>query len=165
MRQGLVALLTALAAAGCGVFPHKAYDGPSRPERELSILRGGAFGDELSPVSLVELRVIDGKPQRARLYLASVLPGRHTIGLSETLRIATRTRTQYCAVELDTLAGCLYIARPPSAPSDAQSGRNADWEWSVDMPITAECETGGSFQTRVPARCGGSASILERPAR
>jgi hypothetical protein len=163
MRQGLVALLTVLAAAGCGVFPHKAYDGPSRPERELSILRGGAFGDELNPVSLVELRVIDGKPQRARLYLASVLPGRHTIGLSETLRISTRTRTQYCAVELDTLAGCLYIPRPPSPPSDA--ARNADWEWSVDMPITAECETGGGFQTRVPARCGGSASVFERPAR
>jgi len=164
MRQGLVALLTVLAAAGCGVFPHKAYDGPSRPGRELSILRGGAIGEALSPVSLVELRVIDGKPQRAGLYLASVLPGRHTIGLSETLRIATRTRTQYCAVELDTLAGCLYIPRPPSPQSDAQSAR-ADWEWSVDMPIAAECETGGSFQTRVPARCGGSASVFERPAR
>jgi hypothetical protein len=156
--------LAALAVAGCNVVPSKAYEGPSRPEQELSVLRGGAFGEELSYVSLVDLRVIDGVAQRARMYLASVLPGRHAVGLSETLSAGRATLTQYCAVELDTLAGCLYVLRPPSPPYEARSGRSANWEWNVDMLIAAECQSGG-FQTRASARCGSSASIFERPSR
>jgi hypothetical protein len=151
-------------AAGCNIVPSKAYEGPSRREADLAVLRGGASGEELSPVSLVDLRVIDGAKQRERMYLASVLPGRHMIGLRETLRIGVATRTQYCAFEIESLAGCRYTPRPPSPPSDALSGRSADWEWNVDMPVAAEC-LAGNFQARLPARCGSSEKVFEGPSR
>jgi hypothetical protein len=161
MRQGLIVAL-ALSCAGCNVVATKAYDGPSRAGSELSLLKAGATGQEGSPVSLVDLRIIDGKAQRAGTYLASVLPGRHHVGLSETLRIGTRDRVQYCGFEIDTVAGCTYQPTAPSTPTDATRG---PWEWSVDMVVVAECERDGGFALRVPARCGSTGKVFERIAR
>jgi hypothetical protein len=163
MRKGLV--LLALALAGCNVVPHKAYEGPSRPGRELSILKAGAHGDEVGPMSTVDLRTIGGSAQRSGTYLASVLPGRHFVGLSEITRMGTYTRRQYCGLELDTLAGCTYALHPASPPSDAIAGRVKEWEWSVDLPVRIECADGAAFQTRTTARCGSSEKLLERPQR
>jgi hypothetical protein len=162
-RIGASIAVLALAVAGCGVVPHKAYDGPSRPASQLSVLKAGAYGQELSPVSVVDLRTIDGAAQRGGMYLASVLPGRHAVGLSEELRAGTRTRTQFCIVELETTAGCVYAPRPPSPPTDVIIGRTTEWEWSVDMPVAIDCADGSGFQIRAPARCGASAKLLERP--
>jgi hypothetical protein len=161
MRKGIAAGLAAAAlAAGCNIVPTKAYEGPARNRDELSVIKGGASGEEQSPVSLVDLRAIDGARQREGTYLVSVLPGRHSIALSQTLRIGVATRTQFCAFDLEALAGCRYVPRPPSPPSDARAGRNAIWEWSVDMPVAAEC-IAGDYQVRVPARCGSSMKLLE----
>jgi hypothetical protein len=160
MRQGLALLVL---VAGCNVVPHKAYEGPSRAGRELSILKAGAYGDEDSPMSLTDMRTIDGVQQRGGMYLASVLPGRHSVGVTETTRMGTYTRRQHCAIPLDTLAGCTYLLRPPSPPSDAIAGRLKEWEWSVDMPVRIECADGAEFQVRVTARCGASEKLLEKP--
>jgi hypothetical protein len=165
MRQRLAVLAAALAVAGCNVVAHKAYEGPSRPDRELSFLKGGAYGDEVSPMSVVDVRTIDGVRQRGSMYFASVLPGRHFVGLSEITRAGTYTRRQYCGLELDTLAGCTYALHPPSPPSDAIAGRVKEWEWSVDMPARIECADGAAFQIRTAARCGSSEKLLERPQR
>lgn len=166
MRKGVAAgiavFAAALATAGCNVVPHKAYDGPSRLDRDLSFLRGGAYGEQLSPVSLVDLRTIDGVPQRERMYLASVLPGRHVIGLSERLSVGSLSRIQFCAFNLETVAGCRYAPRPPTPPADAVGSRTA-WEWVVDMPVVAECTTDGGFQMRVSARCGSTEKVFDRP--
>jgi amidase len=67
--------------------------------------------------------------------------------------------------ELDTLAACTYVPRPPSPPSDAIAGRLKDWEWSVDMPVGFECRDGAAFQIRITARCGSSEKLLQRPQR
>lgn len=165
MRQGIALLLAALAAAACNVVPHKAYEGPSRPSSEVVVLKGGASGEELSPVSLVDFRVIDGAHQRESSYLLSILPGRHAIALTETLRLGPATRTQFCVFGLDTLAGCTYVLRPPRPPTDALTGRTPTWEWSVDLPFAAECIAGGDYQGRVPARCGSSMPLLESSNR
>jgi hypothetical protein len=167
MRQRLAISVVAASfmQAGCNVVPHKAYEGPSRPDRELSFLKGGAYGDEISPMSVVDMRTIDGVPQRGSLYFASVLPGRHFIGVTETTRMGTYTRRQYCGFELDTLAACTYVPRPPSPPSDAIAGRLENWEWSVDMPVGFECRDGAAFQIRTLARCGSSEKLLERAQR
>ncbi len=165
MRQRLAILVVLLAATGCNVVAHKAYEGPSRSSRELSFLKAGAYGDEDSPMSTIDMRTIDGVAQRGGLYFASVLPGRHFVGVSEVTRMGTYTRGQYCGFELDTLAGCTYAPRPPSPPSDAIAGRVKDWEWSVDMQVGFECRDGAAFQIRVPARCGSSPKLLERPQR
>jgi hypothetical protein len=166
MRQRLSVVLAACAAffatAGCNIVPHKAYEGASRPERDLSILKTGAYGDADSPMSLTDMRTIDGVAQRSGMYLASVLPGRHFVGVTETTRMGTYTRSQHCAFELDTFAGCTYTPRPPSPPSDAIANRVKDWEWSVDMTTGIECRDGAAYQMRIPARCGSSAKLLER---
>jgi len=164
MRQGIALLLAAIVAAGCNVVPRKAYDGPSRPSGEVSVLKGGASGDELSRTSLVDFRAIDGARQPESSYLLAILPGRHAIALSETLRMGGATRTQFCTLQLDALAGCTYEPRPPSPPSDALTGVTPSWEWSVDMPVTAVCNA-GDYQARVPARCGSSVKLLESPNR
>jgi hypothetical protein len=166
MRQRLARLVllpAAFALAGCNVTPTKAYEGPSRPLQDLAVLKGGAYGEELSPVSVVDVRTIDGASQREATYLVSILPGRRFIALTETLRLGNIRRPQYCAFELDAMAGCLYVPRPPSPPFYA--GSKSDWEWSVDMPLGIECLDGGAFQVRVPARCGSSAKLLETPLR
>jgi hypothetical protein len=166
MRQRLARfalLAAALAVAGCNLAPTKGYEGPSRRLEDLSVLKGGAYGEELSPVSVVDLRTIDGASQHEATYLVSVLPGRRFIALTETLRLGNIRRPQYCAFELDAMAGCRYVPRPPSPPFYA--GSNSSWEWSVDMPLGIECLDGGAFQVRVPARCGSSAKLLERPIR
>ena len=165
MRQGLILLaLAAAATAGCNITPTKAYEGPSRPARDLSFLKGGAVGEEmnaiqLNPVTTVNLSMIDGAAQREATYYASVLPGRRWIGVAATLRVGTRQSRQFCAFELDALPGCTYTPSAPSAPSDAANGA---WEWSVDMLVSATCTDGAGFQARVPARCGSSAKVFER---
>jgi hypothetical protein len=164
VRQGLAALGMLLAAAGCNVVPSKAYEGPSRPSSELSVLRGGASGDELSQVSEVDFRSVDGVAQGARSYLLTILPGRHSIGLTETRRLGPATRVQFCVFQLDALAGCTYVPRPPSPPSDALTGVTPVWEWSVDMAVSAEC-LAGDYQARMPARCGSSNKLLESANR
>jgi hypothetical protein len=164
MRQGVTVLLV-IFAAGCNVVPRKAYDGPSRPSSELAVIKGGASGDELSRTSLVDFRAVDGVRQPDASYLLAILPGRRVVGLTETLRMGRGTRTQYCAIELDALAGCTYVPRPPSPPLEALTGATPSWEWSVDMPVNAECPAGGDYQVRVPARCGSSAKLLEGPSR
>ena len=157
MRKGLaVALL--LGVAGCGVSPHKAYEGPKRRDAELSFLKAGASGQEYSPTSLIDFRVVNGMEQRPATYFVSVLPGRQVVGFKETLRIGTRERTQFCAVELETAAGCTYTPTAPSVPADARLA--GEWEWSVDMVVGAECERGGGFTLRQPARCGSSAKVF-----
>jgi hypothetical protein len=161
MRKRLI--LAVLALAGCNITPHKAYEGSSRPDREISILRAGAYGDEDSPMSLTDMRTIDGVEQRRGMYLASVLPGRHVIGVTETTRMGTYTRSQHCGFELDTFAGCTYSPRPPSPPSDAIANRVKEWEWSVDMSTGIECMDGAAYQTRITARCGSSPKLLEKP--
>jgi len=163
MRQRLAFLAAVLGLAGCNVTPHKAYEGPSRAAREVSVIRGGAYGDEESPMSVIDMRTIDGVPQRAGMYLASVLPGRHYIGVTETTRAGTYTRRQYCGFNLDTLAACTYAPRPPSPPSDVMVGRLNQWEWSVDMPVAFECRDGAAFQIRITARCGSSEKLLQKP--
>jgi hypothetical protein len=160
VRQGLAALLALLAAAGCNILPSKAYDGPSRPSSEVSVLRGGANGDQLSLVSVVDFRTIDGAAQSESSYLLTILPGRHAVGFTETRRLGAATRVQFCVFELDALAGCTYVPRPPSPPSDALTGVTPVWEWSVDMAVTAECQA-GDYQVRMPARCGSSVQLLE----
>ena len=164
MRQGIALLLAALAAAACNVIPHKTYEGPSRPSSELSVLKGGASGEEPSLVSLIDFRAVDGARQPEASYLLAVLPGRHAIALTETLRLGAGTRTQFCTFELNSLAGCTYVLRPPRPPADALTGRTPTWEWSVDMPVAAEC-LAGDYQGRVPARCGSSMPLLERSNR
>jgi len=163
MRQRLAFLAAVLGLAGCNVTPHKAYEGPSRSAREVSVIRGGAYGDEESPMSVIDMRTIDGVPQRSGTYLASVLPGRHYIGVTETTRAGTYTRLQYCGFDLDTLAACTYAPRPPSPPSDVMVGRLKEWEWSVDMPVAFECRDGAAFQIRITARCGSSEKLLRKP--
>lgn len=162
MRKGLAAALL-LALAGCNVTPHKAYEGPARRDSELSFIRGGSkttqTDQEYSPVSVVDLRVIDGAKQHRVEYLVSVLPGRHRVGLRETLRIGMRERTQYCLVELETAAGCAYTPTAPSPPADARVSR--EWDWNVDMVVSAECDNGAAFALRAPARCGSSDKVLE----
>ena len=158
MRQRLALAVALFVAAGCGVFPHKAYQGPSRPEGQLSLLKGGAFGQEYSPTSTIDLRFIDGVTQRKDLYFASVLPGTHSIGLRETLRIGTRERVQFCALNLETAAGCTYMPSAPSVPSHAGAG---PWEWNVDLVIVVECAGAGGFQQRVVARCASSDKVFE----
>jgi len=164
MRQGVGLLLAALAAAACNVIPHKAYEGPSLASSELSVLKGGASGDQLSQVSVVDFRAIDGKSYSESSYLLSVLPGRHAIALTETLRMGRGTRIQHCVFALDALAGCTYVPRPPQPPTDALTGATPVWEWNVDMPIGAEC-IAGNYQVRVSARCGSSAKLLESSKR
>jgi hypothetical protein len=164
VRQGLAALWMLLAAAGCNILPSKAYDGASRPSSELSVLKGGASGDQLSLVSVVDFRSVDGVGQREGSYLLTILPGRHAIGLTETRRLGGATRVQFCVFELDALAGCTYVPRPPSPPSDALTGVTPVWEWSVDMAVTAEC-LAGDYQARMPARCGSSNKPLESANR
>jgi hypothetical protein len=164
MRKGLIVLLV-IFTTGCNVVARKAYDGPSRSSSELAVLKGGASGDELSRSSLVDFRAVDGVRQPQSSYLLSILPGRRAVALTETLRMGRGTRTQYCAIQIDALAGCTYVPRPPSPPSDALSGATPNWEWSVDMPVTAECPAGGDYSVRVPARCGSSDKILEGPTR
>jgi hypothetical protein len=159
MRQRLALAAALLAAAGCSVFPHKAYQGPSRPERELSLLKGGAAGEEYSPTSTIDLRFIDGVPQRKDLYFASILPGTHSIGIRATLRIGSRERAQFCAFNLESAAGCTYSPTAPSVPSHAGQGA---WEWNVDMVVVVECAGAGGFQQRVVARCGSSDKVFER---
>lgn len=161
MRKRLAFVV--LVLAGCNVVPHKAYEGPSRFDRELSILRAGAYGDEDSPMSLTDMRTIDGVEQRSGMYLASVLPGRHFVGVTETTRMGTYTRSQHCGFELDTFAGCTYSPRPPSPPSDAIANRVKDWEWSVDMSTGIECRDGAAYQVRITARCGSSPKLLQKP--
>jgi hypothetical protein len=164
MRKRLIfAVLAASFLWGCNVVPHKAYEGPARAARELSILRAGAYGDEVSPMSLTDMRTIDGVEQRSGTYLASVLPGRHFVGVTETTRMGTYTRSQHCGFELDTFAGCTYSPRPPSPPSDAIANRVQDWEWSVDMSTGIECRDGVAYQLRIPARCGSSPNLLRKP--
>lgn len=158
MRQGLAVAL-ALAVTACSVTPHKAYDGPKRRDSELSFLKAGGTGQEYGPASLVTLRMIDGAAQRPATYFVAVLPGRHAVGLSETLRIGTRERTQFCAVELETAAGCTYVPNAPSVPADARVA--GEWEWSVDMVVVAECQGSTGFTVRAPARCGSSAKVYE----
>jgi len=158
MRQRLALALALLAVAGCNVVPHKAYQGPSRPEGQLSLLKGGAMGQELSPISTLDMRIIDGMPQRKDLYFASVLPGTHAIGVRETLRIGTRDRVQFCAFNLETAAGCTYTPSAPSVPSHAGQG---PWEWNVDMVVVVECSGAGGFQQRVVARCASSEKVFE----
>ena len=160
MRQGLAALVMLLTAAGCNVLPSKAYDGPSRPSSELSRLKGGASGDQLSLVSVVDFRSVDGVAHSESSYLLTILPGRHAIGLTETRRLGPASRIQYCVFELDALAGCTYVPRPPSPPTDALTGVTPVWEWSVDMSVTGECVS-GDYQSRMPARCGSSVKLLE----
>lgn len=164
MRQGLAALSMLLAAAGCNILPSKAYDGPSRPSSEVSVLKGGANGDQLSLVSVVDFRTIDGVEQRDGSYLLTILPGRHAIGVTETRRLGAATRVQFCVFELDALAGCTYVPRPPSPPSDALTGVTPVWEWSVDMAVSAEC-VAGDYQVRMPSRCGSSNKLLESAKR
>jgi hypothetical protein len=164
MRQGVGLLLVIFATAGCNVVPRKAYEGPSRSSDEVSVLKGGASGDELSLVSVVDFRAIDGKSHPESSYLLSILPGRHAIVLTETLRMGRGTRIQHCVFELDTLAGCVYAPRPPSPPSDALTGVTPVWEWGVDLPVGAEC-IAGNYQVRVSARCGSSTKLLESPNR
>ena len=167
MHQELIATAVALAAAaaaGCNITPTKAYEGASRPARELAFLKGGAVGEEmnpiqLNPVTVVNLSMIDGAAHRDGTYYASVLPGRRWIGVEATLRIGTRRSRQFCALEIDALAGCTYTPSAPSAPSDAANG---PWEWSVDMLVGATCADGAAFQARLPARCGSSAKVFER---
>jgi hypothetical protein len=164
MRQGIGLLLVIFAAAGCNVVPSKAYEGSSRPSGEVSVLKGGASGDELSQVSVVDFRTIDGKSHPESSYLLSILPGRHAIALTETLRMGRGARIQHCVFALDTLAGCTYVPRPPRPPSDAMTGATPVWEWNVDMPVGAEC-IAGNYQVRVSARCGSSAKLLESSNR
>jgi hypothetical protein len=163
MRQRLAFLAAVLSLAGCNITPHKAYEGPSRPAREVAVIKAGAYGDEESPMSVIDMRTIDGVPQRSGMYLASVLPGRHFIGVTETTRAGTYTRRQFCGFNLDTLAACTYAPRPPSPPSDVMVGRLKEWEWSIDMPVAFECRDGAAFQIRVPARCGSSEKLLQKP--
>jgi hypothetical protein len=164
MRKGLGLLLAVFAAAGCNVVPRKAYEGPSRPSSEIAVLKGGASGEELSRVSLVDFRAIDGARQPEASYLLAILPGRHAIALTDTLRLGPATRTQFCTFELHALAGCTYLPKPPSPPADALTGRTPTWEWSIDLPVIADC-IAGDYQVRVPARCGSSMKLLESPLR
>lgn len=160
MRQGLTALLFAAAllpVVGCGVNPVKVYDGPTRREEDLALLRGGGSGAERGPMSLVDLRLVDGTLLRKGTYYVAVLPGRHRVAFEATARIATETRTQYCAMDLETVAGCTYSPSPPSPPSDAGTGA---WEWNVDVVVAATCLQ-GSYQVRVSGRCGSSMKLIE----
>lgn len=162
MRQGLALLAAALAVCGCGRTPVKAYDGPSRPQSELAVMQGGGSGDEMSPLDVVEFGAVDGRPLNGTPYLVSVLPGPHTFGVKQTLRIGTAKRVQYCAFSLETAPGCRYTPAPPTLPPDAlKAGGAGGWEWSVELPVGIACGGGSAFTLRTPARCGAAARLME----
>jgi len=168
MRQGLAAaaVAAALAAGGCGRTPVKAYDGPARPEDQLSVLYGGASGDEMSARSVVEFPSIDGVQRSGTIYVASVLPGSHRIGLRQTLQFGPLKRLQFCTFEMQTAAGCQYTPIPPSPPPASLSGKGDDFRWSVELPVNIECSGGVTYLMRIAASCG-SADVPpgERTAR
>jgi len=156
-----------LLLAGCNITPTKAYEGPSKPLKELAVIKGGGSGDDMGMgyVSRVQLLAVDERRLGVNTLLASILPGRRTIGLSETTKLFKGVRTQYCAVTIEALAGCLYTPQPPSPPSYADAAQ-AGWAWSVDMPLYVECGSGGgAFQIRAPARCGSSVDLIGKDAR
>ncbi|HEY2336344.1 MAG TPA: hypothetical protein VGI18_03155 [Burkholderiales bacterium] len=157
MRQGLI-LSCLLALAGCSITPTKAYQGPSRPSGELSVLKGGGSGEAYGYQSSVSLLAVDGVELRRDVYLASFLPGRRRVELSETVRLFRGVSTQYCVFDLESAAACLYSPKPPSPPSD----RSETWDWNVDMPVAVECNDGAAFQLRVPARCGSSLPAAQK---
>jgi hypothetical protein len=165
MRQGIGVLAVALALSGCNMTPTKAYEGPSRPLHELSVLKGGGSGEEYGYYSLVEILAVDGASQRKGTYLVSFLPGRHSIELSETERLFAGRRVQYCVLDLESVAGCLYIPAPPSPPADAAAGRDPNWVWAVDTPVYVECGSGGAFQLRARGRCGASPQAVRQGAQ
>lgn len=157
MRQGLI-LCCLLALAGCNVTPTKAYEGRSRPAGELAVLKGGGAGEEYGYQSRVNLLAVDGVALRGGVYLASFLPGRRRIELSDTVRLFRGVVTQYCAFDLEAAAACVYSPKPPSPPSD----RGESWDWNVDMPVAVECNDGAAFQLRAPARCGSSLQAAQK---
>jgi len=151
----------ALVAAGCSRMPVKAYDGPARPLGELSVLMGGASGDQMSVLSVVEFGVIDGVRRADGVYVASVLPGSHTVGVKQTLQFGAAKRMQYCAFDMQTAPGCLYTPIPPSPPPTTVSGRGDDFQWSIELPVGIECGGGNNYMLRVAARCGSAAGLLD----
>jgi hypothetical protein len=157
MRQGLI-LSCLLALAGCSITPTKGYEGPSRRSGELSVLKGGGSGEEYGYQSRVNLLAIDGVELRGSVYLASFLPGRRRIQLSETVRLFRGVSTQYCVFDLESVGACVYSPKPPSPPTD----RGESWDWNVDMPVAVECNDGAAFQLRVPARCGSSLQATQK---
>jgi hypothetical protein len=158
--------VVALAAAGCGRTPVKAYDGPSRPLDQLSVLMGGATGDEMSARSVVEFLVIDGVRRAEGTYVASVLPGRHRIGLRQTLQFGSAKRFQFCALEIATAADCRYTPLPPSTPPSLVAGQGRDFQWNVDLSVNMECSGGVTHLLRIDARCGSADELLgERPPK
>ena len=162
MRKGMTAALAAaLVAAGCSRMPVKAYDGPARPLGELSVLMGGASGDQMTAHSVVEFGSIDGVRRADGVYVASVLPGSHTVGVKQTLQFGAAKRIQYCSFEMQTAPGCLYTPIPPSLPPDALTGGGPKWEWSVELPVGIDCGGGSSYMLRVAARCGATEKLLD----
>ena len=155
MRQGLAAaaLAAALAAGGLRRTPVKAYDGPSRPLGELALLQGGASGDEMSVRSVVEFPSIDGVQRSGTIYVASVLPGSHRVGLKQTLQFGPLKRMQFCTFAMEAAAGCQYTPIPPSPPPGSLTGKGDDFRWSVELPVSIECSGGVVYLVRVDARC------------
>jgi hypothetical protein len=170
MREGIAArvMLAGLAAtlvAGCGRTPVKAYDGPSRPLDQLSVLQGGASGDEMSARSVVEFPEVDGVRRSGEVYVVSVLPGSHRVRLKQTLQFGSAKRVQYCTFQVQTAADCQYTPIPPSPPPDSVSGKGKDFRWSVDLPVNIQCGGRAAYLARVGARCGSADEPEERPDR
>jgi len=161
MRQGIALLAAALAVAGCGRTPVKAYDGATRPLSELAVLQGGASGDEMSARSVVEFPSIDGVQRAQAPYVASVLPGARRIGLKQTLDFGPIKRVQFCAFEIETAPGCLYTPLPPNPPPESLTGKGDEFQWSVELPVSIQCGGAAAFMLRYAAHCGTAASLLD----
>ena len=161
MRQGIALLAAALAVAGCGRTPVKAYDGPARPLSDLAVLQGGATGDEMSARSVIEFPSIDGVQRANAPYVASVLPGARRVGLKQTLNLGSIKRVQFCAFEIETAPGCLYAPIPPSPPPESLTGKGDEFQWSVELPVSIQCGATAAFLLRYAARCGSAASLLD----
>ena len=159
MRKRLTLLLAALVVAGCARGLVKGYDGPDRALPELAVLQGVDSFDDLSPTTVVEIGSVDGV--RRTGYRVSVLPGSHTVGVRQTRQFGRAKHVQFCSLDLDTAAGCLYTPIPPEPPPASVAGGAGNWQWSPDLPVRIQCANGGLYMLRTPARCGSAEKLLD----
>jgi hypothetical protein len=153
-------VLVIFALGGCAsVEPIKAYEGPARRDAELAIVEG-AFERDLANVSDVRIAGIDGVSYAGLKYQARMLPGQHTVVISDRSQLGSTKQEQFCAFDLEMAPGCIYRPYPPSYPSPAfLRGAESDWQLSVPMQVSVRCSD-VSAEIRVPADCAGSQAAL-----
>ena len=147
----ILALGVALAAAGCAsVGVIKAYEGPGRSADQLATVRT-EFRSEVSTVADTEIVAIDGVNYKRPHYEAQMLPGKHWIGIADSISVGKRKREQFCAFELDLQPGCTYRPNPPGVGLPNR-GLPEVFQVADAMPVNVQCND-SSYATREPVEC------------